>query len=359
MKKILILFTIIFLLSGCYDYVEIEDLVIVTGMLIDYKDNQYEITSQIIDNENETNIKVITTSCDSIDKCIYKLSKISNKDIFISHLKVIILTESVIKNNKNFYDYFLRDTKSKMNFYIYFVEDKYKDEILNIYKNDKGSALYIKNLMEFNNKIFSSSTPISFLDYIKTKTEYGVVPIYSNLKIKENNNEKYIYLENIVVFDNDFNKIILNDQEGVFYNILTNKANKTILTIPCDNNYFSILLDNIKTKYKWNNNIFNIKINIKSSISNYTCSYNLDNPKNIDKLSNLANDYIKKNIKRIINIAYDNNTDFIGIGSYIYKHDQNYFDFKNNNWNNYLKNINNKIKVKTIINSIGEMKNEL
>ena len=76
-------------------------------------------------------------------------------------------------------------------------------------------------------------------------------------------------------------------------------------------------------------------------------------------MSDLANDYIKKNIKRIINIAYDNNADFIGIGSYIYKHDQNYFDFKNNNWNNYLKKINNKIKVKTIINSIGEMKNEL
>ena len=39
MKKLLILLSIIFLMSGCYDYVEIDDLVIVTGMLIDYNDN--------------------------------------------------------------------------------------------------------------------------------------------------------------------------------------------------------------------------------------------------------------------------------------------------------------------------------
>lgn len=349
MKKILILFTIIFLLCGCYDYIEIEDLLIISGMIIDYKDNQYEITSQIIETEKETTVKVYTTTCDSIDKCIYQISKLSNKDIFISHLKILILTESTIKNKKDFYDYFLRDTKSKMNFYIYYVEDNYKDEILNIYKNNNGSALYIKDLMSFNNKIFSSSTPISFLDYMEMKLEYGIVPIYPNLIVKENNGEKVIYLENIVVFDNNFNKIILNDQEGIFYNIIKNKANKTIITIPCNNNNFSLVLDDIKTKYKCKNNNFKITTKIKSSISSYNCNYDLDDPKSIDKLSNIANNYIKNNINNVIDIAYNNNVDFIGISSYIYKHNKKHSD---------LKNITTKVKVKTIINSIGEIKNE-
>jgi Ger(x)C family germination protein len=357
MKKLLILFAIIFLLTGCNDYVEIDDIIIISGMLIDYKNNMYEVTSQVIENETKTKIKVYTTTCNNIDECIYKISKISNKDIFISHLKVLILTESTIKNDKNFYDYFLRETKSKMNFYVYYVDEQYKDEILNIYKEDKGSSLYIKDLMDFNSKIFSSSTPISFLDYMQMKLEYGINPIYPNLKIKDSNDNKIIYLENIIVFNDNYNKITLNDNEGIFYNILKNKTNKTILNIPCKDKDFSIIVDDVNTKYNWDNNTFNIKINLKSNINSYNCELDLNNPQNIDKLSNIANKYIKDNIHNIINIAKENNVDFIGIGSYIYKHDKNYFDFKNNNWNNNLKNIETNIEVKTIINSIGEIKN--
>ena len=58
MKKIILLFILLFSLTGCFDYVEIDDLVIITGMLIDYKDNEFEITSQVIENDGKTIIKV-------------------------------------------------------------------------------------------------------------------------------------------------------------------------------------------------------------------------------------------------------------------------------------------------------------
>ena len=353
MKKLLVLFSLIFLLNGCYDYVEIDDIVIITGMLIDYKDDEYEITAEVIENEGKTQVKVFTTKGKSIDECLHEISKISNKDLFISHLKVLILTESTITSNINYYDYFLREPKSKMNFYIYFVDDKYKKDILNIYKNNNGSSLYIKSLMEFNNKIFSSSTPVSFLDLIYKKMEYGISPIYPNLKIKEDNKEKNIYLENLIVFNNK-EKIVLNDLEGIIYNILTNNLNKTILTIPCDDNNFSIILSETKTKYKWKNNILNLNTSLNAKINNYTCKYSLDEQETIDKLTKMINNYLKDNINDLINISKKNNIDFIGFGSYIYKRDKNYFDFKKDNWNNNLKNIKFNIKVKTIIEGVGE-----
>ena len=46
MKKIILLF-ILLLLTGCKDYTEINDLGIISGMIIDYKDNKYEITTEI------------------------------------------------------------------------------------------------------------------------------------------------------------------------------------------------------------------------------------------------------------------------------------------------------------------------
>lgn len=355
MKKIIIIL-IILLLTGCYDYVEIDDLVIISGMLIDYQDNKYKITSQVIENESETKIKVFTTVADTIEECISEISKLSNKDIFISHLKVLIITEDLIKSNKDFYDFFLRDPKSKMNFYIYYVDNKYKDEILNIYKDDNGSSLYLKDLMVFNNKIFSSSTPVSFLDLTQRKMEYGIDSIYPNISIKENNNEKILYLENLVTFNNKNEKIILNDKNGIYYNMLINNIKKTIINIPCNNGNFSININNQKTKFKWKNNTFNINIILTGKINSYNCKYDLNKSDSIKKLTNLTNNEVKQNVNKLINISKENKTDFIGIGNYIYKHDKDYFDFKNRNWNDNLKNIKIKINVDSTITSIGELR---
>lgn len=350
MKKIIIILLCL-LLYGCYDYTEINDLVIITGMIIDYKDNQYSITTQLIENEKDTKIKVYNTKGNSIDECISEISKLSNKDIFISHLKILILTESTINSDVNYYDYFLRNSKSKMNFYVYFIEDKYKDEILDIY-----SSLYIKDLMDFNKNVFSSSTPVSFLDLIYKKYEYGLDEIYPNLIIKNNNDKKVLYLEDIIIFNQNKDKIILDDQEGIYYNMLVNKLNKTSINIPCDNELFTLSINDVNTNYEWKNNIFNFDISITGKIINYECKYDLNKPNSTKELSTLANNYIKDNIDKLINKSKKNKVDFLGIGNYIFKHDNNYFDFKNNNWNEKLPSIKTNINVDTTINSIGEMR---
>lgn len=53
MKKILILLIMILSLTGCKDYIEINDLAILTGIVIDYTDNMYEITAQLIVNDKK------------------------------------------------------------------------------------------------------------------------------------------------------------------------------------------------------------------------------------------------------------------------------------------------------------------
>ena len=336
MKKIILL-SIILLLTGCYDYVEIDDIAIMTGMIIDYKDNMYEITSQIIENENESKTKIYITTCKTITDCISDISKSSNKEISISHLKILVLTENLIKSESNYYDYFLRNPKSKMNFYIYTINNEDKDKIFNIY-NDDSSSIYIKELMDFNSKVLSSSVKLSFIDLIYKKEEYGIEIIYPNITI----NDDKISLQNLIFYSNG--KITLNDTETIFYNMLTNNINKTVLEIPCNNNTFSLTIDNLKTKYKWKDNIFNIKISIDSKITDYNCN------NDTDTLSKISNKFIKDNISNIITIAKDNNYDFIGIGNYIYKHDYKFY----NSWNNKLKDIKTNITVDTVINSIGE-----
>ena len=79
MKKIILLFMLL-LLSGCKDYTEINDLGIISGMIIDYKDNKYEITTEIITNDKESELQILSTTSTSIDEAIKELSKLTNKN---------------------------------------------------------------------------------------------------------------------------------------------------------------------------------------------------------------------------------------------------------------------------------------
>ena len=58
MKKIIILLCLTFFLTGCYDNIELNDLAIISGVGIDYKDNQYYLTYEILsDIKTEDNIR--------------------------------------------------------------------------------------------------------------------------------------------------------------------------------------------------------------------------------------------------------------------------------------------------------------
>ena len=343
MKKIILIVFILFL-GGCYDYTEIDDLSLITGMIINYKDNMYEITTQTIENQNKTKTKQYTTKCNTIDNCIYKISKYSNKDIFISHLKTLIITENTIINDTDFYDYFLRELKSKMNFHIYYIDNDDLNKLIDIYNNDNNDSLYLMDLSRFNHKIYSSSIELFFLDYMQRKIDYGISPIYPQISIKDNK----IYLDNLVTFNDNKDKIVL-DNEGIYFNIINNNINKTILEIPCDNNNYSLEITTSKTSFDLIKNTIEINVSLKGTISSYNCNFKLNKKNNMNKLSNITNNYIKDNINNLIKISKDNNTDFIGLSSYYYKH---------TNKKIYLKDINTKIKVNTIIESLGEMKNE-
>ena len=349
MKKILILLIMIFSLTGCKDYIEINDLAILTGIVIDYTDDMYEVTAQLIVNDKKSNTKVFTTKSSSINEAIAELSKLSNKEVFISHLKVLIVTDNIIKNNIDFKDYLLRSSKSKMNFYVYVINEDIKDKVLNIYKENDGSSIYLEKMMKFNQNIFSSSTPLKFTEYAYYTLEKGYTNIYPKIDIVKNNDKEVLYLSNLTTFKDD-KEFELSENESIFYNILTNKANKSSLTINCDENTFSIEIQDIKTKFKLNDNKIYINNKSKTKIVDYKCKYDLNKKETIEKLINLTNNYIEANINDLLKFIKKNDTDIIGIGNYIYKHKLKSYNKE------YLSNINFEVKSNTNITSVGEIK---
>ena len=337
MKKLVILLMLLSL-TGCYDYIEIDDLVILTGIILDYKDNNIEMISEITENNNES--KTYKTTCTNINECISKLSVLSNKRVYLSHLKVLLLTENIINNDINYYDYFLRDPHNKMNFYIYLIDSKDKDNVF----NNKNTSIYINDLTNLNSDISSYTSKLTFIDLIHKRFEYGIDPIYPVLHIDDN----------IILKDLKVNDILIESNDVIFYNMLISNIKEAYLTIPCEEENFTLLINKLNTNYNFNEETLTININLKGRIDNYNCQYNISNKDTTKVLTDESNKYINEKTNEIINLSKNNNYDFIGLGNYIYKHNKNYFDFENYNWNNKLNDLKTNINVNTIITSIGE-----
>jgi len=82
MKKLLLIICILFL-TGCTDYVEINDLAIITGIIIDYKDDKYNLITELIMNEEENDVKVYETEAVTIETALAKISKMTNKELLV------------------------------------------------------------------------------------------------------------------------------------------------------------------------------------------------------------------------------------------------------------------------------------
>ena len=136
MKKVFVFFLLLFL-TGCWNYKELNEYAIVTGMAVDYKDNGYEVSFLIANGnkseESEAKTSLLTGKGDTIYNAIKNISLVSPKELYISHLSVVIFSEEIARRGLlNVLDFLLRDPQSHQNFYLLLAKDTKASDILSI-----------------------------------------------------------------------------------------------------------------------------------------------------------------------------------------------------------------------------------
>ena len=57
MKKIILITLLLFFTTGCYDYMELNDLSIISGIAIDKVEDKYKVTFEILNDQKSNNCK--------------------------------------------------------------------------------------------------------------------------------------------------------------------------------------------------------------------------------------------------------------------------------------------------------------
>lgn len=372
-KKIILLFTI-FILTGCYDNKELNDIAILTATEINKINNNFIINAQVVNPQapdKSSNIEapfiIYTGTGKTIQEAYRQIKLSSSRYIYPEHLQIVIINENIAKEDiTQILDFYLRDPSIRTEFNVLIGKDE--NIISTTTPIDQISSSSILKTLETNNR-FQGVTNLTTLNELTIMSlNPNTEIILPSIKIDNINDESdttqntdstkvnsMYKLSGLAIFKN--NKLLdyLTDNESFSYNIIKNHINSSIITYECEKDkYLSAEIISSKSKITTKNQKINIDINIKATINESACNLNLNHNNNLKLLENNLSTYLKNNISNDINtIRNKYNSDVFGFLDEIYKHDyKTYLKVKDNWYNETYKTI--PININTKINIISK-----
>ena len=140
MKKIILSLILLLTLTGCWNYNELNDYSIVSGVAIDKSEDEYEMSVLISNspksnssesNSSESQVVVYSGKGDSIFSALKQIGLISPSELYFGSFSVLVISEEVAKDGiNNAIDFFVRYPNSRKNFYVVLSkETKAKDTL--------------------------------------------------------------------------------------------------------------------------------------------------------------------------------------------------------------------------------------
>lgn len=312
MKKIILILITLFLTTGCFNYLSLNDIAVVSLVHIDYQDNKYILTVEIRENEkdNPNASSIYTNQGITLDNAFENIGLTLNKFLYLVDVDTIILTENILNQKlETTLDYITRENNIGNNFNILVSNDNTKDITKLIKDKNKIVGAYLKDTItnDYNNTI-----DIKYNKFIKTYLNEYKDMILPFGKIT---NDEFT-INDAIIFNNNKDSTIINNDYIKIYNLLNNITNYSLFKINYNDGSLIYRVKNVNTEYKYENNNINITINIKGNF-NEIDNINL-NKDNIEELISLTKDSIYNETTTFLNILKNNNIDVLGFKKIIY-----------------------------------------
>ena len=215
MKKIIILILLIFL-SGC-NYMELNDMGIVSLMAIKYVNNNYELTIEIKENLNsdKATSTIHKAKNSSIEKAMQDLDLTTDKKLYFIDLNVLLIDKNAANIKlTSIIDYLTRDVNFGTNFNI-IIDENIDNTIDTIKDKNKIVGDYLKNIIDNKSNTIATLKYDDFLKIYLNKYRDIIIP-----KGQIENDEylikkAYLFNDKTIVKEIDFEDIQI-------YNLLSN-----------------------------------------------------------------------------------------------------------------------------------------
>lgn len=377
MKKInYIIFLILInsiLLTGCWNYKDVNTMRFLSGMAIDYDEESKEfiITVEIINPISEAlDGEVFQTRGATVFDGIRDIIIENARKIYVAHAKVIIVSEKVAKDKMlSVIDYISRDAEYRDDIFLIVSKEKSAMEILETHKHEElekagadlhGVTSYFLDDVLKNVDSLSKYHKESLWKFIKDIYAEGVSPTLPIVKVDDNIIHKIPKLNGTAVFNKD--KLIgwLNGDETKSYLSVIGELKGGLFTIESSlgRKPTEVVLElfNSKTKIKPlnKNDKITMKIDVENTVNIATICGTDDfiSKKGREILKKDAEKYLKKQIEDTIKrVQREYHTDIFNFSTAIKKEMPDKWREIKNDWESEFSSLN--IDVNVTVNIRG------
>lgn len=383
-KKIIAILSICLLMTGCFNYNELNQLAIITAMAVDKEDDNYVVSILIANSKNnqstskegESQTVVYSAKGKTISEALKNIDLENPRQNYVGHLSALIVSEEVARDGLlNVLDLLFRNSESTKRFYMAVAKDQKAKDILKIVSPlESFPSQTISTNIQTSSESQAVSIAVVYSEFIDLMIKKGVEPVLPTITIegnvksgsKNSNLEQSepkakLKLSTVALFKDD--KLIgfadKNQSRGI--NLALGKITDMIIQYKCEENYLVSEIHNVTSKIDVDiKDDIKATINIKATgdIIENTCDIDLTNPKKIKKIKEDVDRKIKKLVEEGIDYAQSNKLDILGIGNIVYKKSPKLFN-EIDNWNDYFSNIDFDIKIDANIITKGSTKQSL
>lgn len=390
MKKIWsMLFVFLFpalLCTGCKDLTEPEaaGLVTVLGFHLT-DDNQYEIIAQDesltpggqqMQNSNWT-FDIHKATGHSIYDAIQNISRSDPEEVYLSHTKVIILSEELAESEsiEPVIDFLERNPKMRQNsLFLISKKGEFEKVFLPNAKINTDTGKAIEKLIKENSSytfIADSKIKDFFVHNLEPYCTPYALGIWSkttsadNHSIEQNYNNTQtstydIEVGDIAVFNNGAMVGWLSDDESKGLMLAKGNAKGGYIDITYEGEKLTLSISNIKSKLKpvivGGALKVNMNISVEADIGNSDGDIDFEDKTVIKNVEQALEDQIKEEISEAFNKSKSISADIFEIGSSIFKNQPKYWKQIESQWNDDYPNLDINIQVSANIQHIGLVK---
>lgn len=365
-KKIYIFLLFILIstnLSSCWNYREINDMSIVSGVAIDKGtfDGKYEITVELIDIQQGNDLimkpEYVTLSGDTMFEIARNMISLIGKKLYWSHAKSIIISEDVAEDGiVNILDWYSRDTKTRTDTNILISKENTAKEVLKSKPTTENYISFEISKLLKNEDSLSNAPVVDLWDILDTLMQDGLCTWLPTIKINKNNDDNMIQIDGSAIFskdkligfiDNNSTKNILfakNDIKGGV--LVLDREKESSLTFEIFNNKTTI-----KPSIEKGNIKFDIYTDTIVSLDEIQSNYRFYTEEGKSELENQLSNMLEESIySSIKGIQSEYGADVIGFGAKLYETNPRVWNDVKDDWDKTFKtltiSVNSKVNIK-------------
>lgn len=390
---IIVLFSTIFLLSGCWSSTEIHDLAITNIIGIDVNDaGEYEVTTVLVrpsalfspvSNEkiigdNQNKFLVTTATGKTIFKAMNQLSNSISEKIYVGHMDVVVFGENAAREKMQpALDFFQRENGFRPNIMLLVAKGRAADiintspvfntstglEVMDFTKSNRNVASnLVKDISQFM-KDYTRNTSDPVTGVITTAEKLGIQAEEEQQHVEndQQNKMKVASLNGTAVFKEGKLKGFLTEKETRGLLWIKGELKNEVIVLDCGdkgNGNVSVFIRNTETQLipdTVNNKKITVKTNVEADIGEITCSNLKLDSGQLNQLNQQLEKRIVKEATVVLNMAQKQwQTDIFSFGEAIYRKSPKEWDRLAPNWRKGgLKDLDVDIKVKANISRYG------